>query len=44
MENFFLNRTTGEIVESRKIAIEWYRAGVDVEVWVDNELKVYWYH
>ena len=42
MEKFYLNRRTGEITEIHKIAVEWYRAGDEVEIWRNGKRALVW--
>lgn len=38
MERFYVNRETGEVSESHSIAMGWYRAGHQVEVWENGKM------
>lgn len=38
MERFYVNRETGEVSESHSIAIGWYCAGHQVEVWENGKV------
>lgn len=39
---FYLNRETGEITWNHTEAVEWYRAGVEVEIWRDGKMILAW--
>ena len=41
-EKYYLNRSTGEVTESHKQAMEWYRSGDEVEIWVNGKFAVAW--
>lgn len=42
MDKYYLNRETGEITENHREAIEWYRNGIEVEIWVSGKMVLSW--
>ena len=42
MEKYYMNRSTGEITENHRTAIEWYRNGDEVEIWVNGKFAAAW--
>lgn len=36
-DEFFMNRSTGEITYSKTEAMEWYRKGDEVGLWIHSE-------
>ena len=42
MGKYYLNRSTGEISESHAEAMKWYRAGNEVEIWLNNKMVLAW--
>ena len=40
----YRNAQTGEITESHREAVEWYRSGATVEILVNDEVKASWVH
>lgn len=41
-EKYYLNRSTGETTESHSEAMTWYRAGCEVEIWVNGKMALAW--
>lgn len=41
---FYMNKTTGEITACHKTAVEWYRQGYVVGLYVGNIEKLQWVH
>ena len=46
MEKIYMNMETGEITENHRTAVEWYRTGAEVGIFVNGEDKprLTWYH
>lgn len=42
IDHYYINRSTGEITETHKEAVEWYRDGAEVEVWHNGRMAVAW--
>lgn len=42
MDKYYMNCTTGEITENHREAIEWYREGNEVEIWVNGKMVLAW--
>lgn len=40
----YMNAQTGEITESHREAMTWYRSGATVEILVNGERKAAWVH
>ena len=41
-DKYYLNGSTGEITESHREAVEWYRAGDRVEIWSGGKCVLTW--
>lgn len=41
---WYMDRATGEITQSHKEAMEWYRVGDGVSIYKDGDFKIYWEH
>lgn len=41
-DKFYYNRSTGEITESHREAVEWYRKGIEVEIWKNGRMILAW--
>jgi len=39
---YYLNRDTGEMTWNHAEAVEWYRSGVEVEIWKDEKMVLAW--
>lgn len=39
---YYLNRSTGEVTEDHRTAVEWYRNGDIVEIWKNGKFCVAW--
>lgn len=42
MEKYYMNCSTGEITESHTKAVEWYREGDEVEIWINGKRVLAW--
>ena len=42
MDKYYLNTETGEITESHKEAVGWYRNGITVEIWKNGKCCLIW--
>ena len=38
----YVNRSTGEVTESHSEAMEWYREGDEVEIYVNGHFAIAW--
>ena len=41
-EKYYMNRSTGEITEDHREAVEWYRNGDEVEIWKNGKMVLAW--
>ena len=41
-EKYYLNTATGEVTESHTEAMNWYRSGSSVEIWVNGRRALIW--
>jgi len=41
-EVFYLNRATGEVTENHNEAVDWYRQGMEVEVYCNGKFSIAW--
>lgn len=42
MNHYYMNRNTGEITDSHRLAVWWYQDGDEVEVWHNGRLALVW--
>ncbi len=41
-DKYYYNTQTGEITESHDEAMEWYRSGIEVEIWRNGKRVLSW--
>lgn len=44
MNQYYMNLLTGEITESHREAVEWYRTGINVAVYKNGIKRLEWFH
>lgn len=44
MNKYYMNTTTGECTEVHKTAVEWFREGSNIEIWVNGIKRLLWEH
>ena len=42
MSKYYLNTSTGEITNSHEQAVEWYREGIEIEIYRDGKKVLTW--
>lgn len=41
---WFMNEVTGEVTNIHREAVEWYRQGIDVSIWINGVVVCRWSH
>lgn len=41
---YFMNEVTGEVTNIHWEAVEWYRQGIDVSIWINGVVVCRWGH
>lgn len=44
MNKYYVNVNTGECTENHKTAVEWFREGSNIEIWVNGIKRLTWEH